>query len=335
MKQVRVLMELYEFAGIPEVWKIPGYRYYNCQNSPFSNLESHTQNDVQDTGFGSRLYLWHHGFLMGRLFEWTYRIVFNLDQYPETYFFKFPNTYFIPKEKFLTGITHFTHVSDDTLEKILRREFNSDLLDDYLFVNSAPKGANMYAYGKNPLSLITLHYDGLRDDLERLCKQYVGVHVRRYYGIKYTDEDLHHLPSSYQKDYKSAAWKSNSDTWKYLPDDVYLKEMQNYSHDTMFYVSTDLPDKYYLKYWKSILPGRVVTRRDIKDQIEKIFVKYYGDEILKESKKYKMLYQMIDWFVLLYCKEILILKPSTAPSISAFSDTALKIGTASANIVTV
>jgi hypothetical protein len=336
MKQIRFLMELYQFSGMPEAWKIPNYSFYNCQNSPFSNLESHNQNDIQDTGFGSRLHFWHHGFLIGRFTGWNYKIVYCLDQYPETYFLKFPKTYFMSKEKFLTGIGHFRHVDNGMFNRLLNREFASYELSDLMFINSAPIGTGYYPYGKNPLSLITLHYDGLRVDLENVFKKYVGVHVRRYYGINWTEDDLNHLTPSQKEDFiKYCPWKSVSDTWKYIPDDVYLREMKKYSHDTVFYVSTDLPDRYYLKYWKSVLPGRVVTRHDIIDEVKEIFVRYYGDEILKKPKKYKMLYQMLDWFVLLYCREILILKPITAPAISAFSETALKIGTASANIVTV
>jgi len=336
MKQIRFLMEIFDYAGKPQAWKIPEYQIYNCQNSQFKNLDSYTLNDVNDTGFGSRLFLWQHGYLMGRSLGWKYRIVFEESQYPENIFLKFPRTYFINKEKFFTGIGHFQHINDELFDQILYRQIDVNKLGDYLFSNCAPQGADTFCYGKDPLSLIRLHYDGLRIDLENLCKKYVGVHVRRYYGVNYTDEDLEHLLPQYRKEYKEdVPYKNTSETWRYLQDDLYLSQMKKYSHDTMFYISTDLPDKYYLKYWKSILPGRVVTRRDILNEAKEIFVRYYGDEILKNSRKYNIFYQMLDWFVLLYCREILILRPASAPCISAYSDSALRIGSAKANIVIV
>ena len=315
MKQIRFLMETYEYSGKPQPWKMPGYVFYHCQNYNDSN-------SIQDTGFGSRLNFWSDGYLIGKNYP-QYKIVYCLDQYPESYFLKFPNTYFITKEKFFTGINHFKHISNRRFSRLRNKEHIN--LSDLMYVNSTTIGHD------ESLSLITLHYDSLRVDLERVFKKYVAVHLRRYYGIKWIESDLNHLTPSQREDYiQDSSWKSTSDTWQYIPDDVYLKEMKKYSHDTMFYVSTDLPAKYYLKYWKSILPGQIVTRDDIIDDIKQVFVRYYG-----EGMKYKMLYQMIDWFVLLYCRELLIFQPSSARGISAFSETALAIGSSEARIIPV
>ena len=160
------------------------------------------------------------------------------------------------------------------------------------------------------------------DDLIELFGDYISVHVRRFSGIKYDEDDLLELPEEVREEYAEESYfYDDSWTWKFIKDQEYFNQLDQYP-GCKFYVSTDLPRRYYYSKWSERYP--IITMDDVTDQFRSIMVKYYGEESVKRN--WNLIYRMIDYFGIMYSKETLCAKHYKAKSISLWSWSATKIG---------
>ena len=64
-----------------------------------------------DVAFGDRLNWWTQAIVIGKILKFEYQLQFNIADYPETYFFKYPKSVFLPTNEFYRGINQFEYLT--------------------------------------------------------------------------------------------------------------------------------------------------------------------------------------------------------------------------------
>lgn len=314
VKMIRFPKQIFQYYGIERPWNDKHY-------VPFVvKFKDMTNGSLPDTAFGDRLQWWAHAFVIGRLTRFEWQLQFSASQYPEKQFFKFPKSIFLQDEDFYRGINQFKYLTQKEYNQLIHHEFIRPSLPDHLIINHFPMTTSFY--GSDPLSLIELYYPEMKYDLKKLFGQYIGVHLRRFHGIYYDDTDLIELSPQLQEEYKKESrLDKTSWTWKYIKNQEYFNQLNQYDDD--FYISTDLPEKYYYNQWSDRYPNRIYNMNHVLNEFNAILIRYYGDEFVKEN--HKLILRMIDYFALMYCKRIVCPMHYKAKTISSWSETAHRI----------
>lgn len=312
-KIIRYRHEYSNLAGTPYPWRIKNFIKYESfgYNGPYR---------INDMGIGDRVGCWQQVYYITRLLKWKYRIQSLASQFLESFFFKFPNTEFITEDEFYSNIDDYKCLTDDEYYRLCKGAYKPD----YPFIVTNYRSVSGSNYGKDPIELITLQHPNMEDDMRRLFSSYISVHVRRFHGICFDDDDLIELSSELREQYKKEARYNSSWSWKYIKDISYFNYMNKQDPNCKFYVATDLPEKYYLEKWKNVFPNRIVTMNNIFSKFYNIIEHYYGKTVAKQN--YELIYQMTDFFAMAYSKQIISCAHKNGTGPSSFAVTAHKIG---------
>lgn len=316
---IRYRKEYFEGEGVPHPWRNSSIEEY--YNNPLSD-----RYDKNDLGIGDRWNCWLGVYNLVKLNKMEHRIQCLGKQFPESILFKFPQTDFISDEEFYSGIDDFKWFTPKEYA-VLESPAHSNTFKDrartypYIFLNHISLFGYLW-FEYEPL-YIEPASPGLEHDLRSLFSDYVSVHVRRYHGICYTDEDLIELSDELKEQYKNEAFYNDTGSWRYVKDKDHFEYMNTFSNDQIFYVATDLDDKYYLSNWKKHFPGRIVTGRDVCSKFMDILSSYHGRDFVNDNSR--LIYQMIDFFALAYSKQI-VTGHYNDSSISSYAVAAKKFG---------
>lgn len=291
-KIIRYRHEYSDVAGTPYPWK-------NDKITNFTTNHLDGQYDKNDIAMGDRFGNWEQLYHIGRLLEWKWTIQCMRSQFPESYFFDFPQTEFISDEEFYSNIDDYKCLNNIEFRRLAKGKFIPS--HPYLFLNH--RSIQCSYLGENPISLIRLVYPEMEKDLRELFSDYIAVHVRRYHGIRYDDNDLIELSPELKAQYKREARYNPSWSWKYVKDRDYFEYMKKINPNQKFYIATDLDEKYYLNQWKEQFPNRIFNMKDILSQFVDILSNYYGKDSVREN--YRFIYQMTDFFALAYSGQII------------------------------
>ena len=303
--------------GVPHPWRDSSVEEY--YNNPLSD-----EYDKNDLGIGERWNSWLGVYNLVKLNKMEHRIQCMRKQFPESILFKFPQTDFVSDEEFYSGIDQFKWFTPKEYD-VLSSPAHSNTFKTiarsypYIFVNHG----NSFAHLWNDFLYIESSFFESENDLRSLFSDYVSVHVRRYHGICYTDEDLIELSDDLKEQYKNGAYYNSCGYWRYVKDKDHFEYMNTFSNDQKFYVATDLDDKYYLSNWTKHFPGRIVTGRDVYSKFMSILSSHYGKDFVNANTR--LIYQMIDFFALAYSKCI-VAGHYKSSSVSSYTIAAQKFG---------
>ena len=316
-KIIRFPKEFFAFSGIERPWLLKDYVFYYNAINRNTNINKINKPDV---AFGDRLNWWTQAIVIGKILKFEYQLQFNIADYPETYFFKYPKSVFLPTNEFYRGINQFEYLTHEQYYDLVHNMIIPERMSNYLIINHWPKSIPFY--GIDPLSLIQLKYPEMEHDLKKLFGHYIGVHLRRFEGIYYVDSDLSELTPELREEYKKESrYQNDSHTWSYIKDCEYFNQLDHC--DGYFYISTDLPSKYYYEQWSRQYPDRIYDINFVEKKFMNIMRTYYGDESVE--KHYKLIYRMIDYFALMYSKLIVCPKHYKGVAISSWAETAHRI----------
>ncbi len=316
---IRYRKEYRDGEGVPHPWRHSNIEEY--YNNPLSD-----QYDKNDLGIGDRWNSWLGVYNLVKLNKMEHRIQCMRKQFPESILFKFSQTDFISDEEFYSDVDDFKWFTPKEYA-VLESSAHSNSFKDrartypFIFVNHIP--SLPYLWLEDQPLYIEPTSPEVEHDLRSLFSDYISVHVRRYHGICYTDEDLIELTDELKEQYKNEAFRNNSGSWRYVKDKDHFEYMNTFSNDQMFYVATDLDDKYYLSNWKKQFPGRIVTGRDVYSQFMDILSSHHGRDFVNDNAR--LIYQMIDFFALAYSKQIVSGRYDNS-SVSSYAVAAKRFG---------
>ena len=316
---IRYRKEYFAGEGVHHPWKNSNIDEY--YNNPLSD-----QFEKNDLGIGDRWNCWMGLYSLVKLNKMEHRIQCMEKQFPESIFFEFPQTDFISEEEFYSGVDDFKWFTPKEYA-VLESPAHSNSFKErartypYIFVNHVPLFPYLWLKDR-PLHIKNAS-PGIEHDLRSLFSDYVSVHVRRYHGITYTDEDLIELSDELKEQYKNDAYYNGCGSWRYVKDRDHFEYMNTFSDDQIFYVATDLDDKYYLNNWKKHFPGRIVTDKDVCSKFMNILDSHYGRDFVNDNSR--LIYQMIDFFALAYSKQIVAGRYDSS-SVSSYAVAAEKFG---------
>lgn len=166
-----------------------------------------------------------------------------------------------------------------------------------------------------PLSNIILNHGYVSDFIQRKTKDVIGIHLRRNYGIPYTEDDVNSLPERLRNEYQRIRSRYKSPeghgNYQFIRDEVYfniIDRILEIKPKQKIYISCDLPvDMMY--YYVEKYPNNVMTRNAYLAVINDYL---YGCGVDVGNFRYgNVMENVVDLFVLSHCGFIVTSPSST------------------------
>lgn len=270
-----------------------------------------SKRNTLDASIGNSIFRWAQGYYLNYKCNFEYKIILQEETWSELNIIDLPNTEvrsgdlregafrideFLLQDVFLNDnidrLTCHDHLYLD--EWYIFDGFDGPMLMYYDDNNQKIQQTLPY-FSTNPLRLIKFKSEEVENFFVDEFSDFVSIHIRRYFGVVIRQKNLKTLPEEIQKDFYREyleisknyydGWKSstNDETvyrHPFIPDNHYyeiIEEMLDYDINQKFYISTDIPRKYY-QYYKH----RYRNIHDKFDYLEKFenIVKKNHDKII-------------------------------------------------------
>lgn len=277
----------------------------------------------QDTAFGNRLFIWAQFYYLTYRTNFEYKIIVQEEHWPELKFLNLPNTVslnkndFYPKEKtYEISEKHLRSIIFDNKIKHLRSH-NYWYLDKWYIVDGQYDELDI----KSPYSLIKFKNASINDILSKYFKSFASIHIRRYHGIHFDENDLDEMAPHLKEQYLNEVYRACVPShYIYIKDEVYFKIIEKLIHadqNIKIYISTDLPEKFYKHYKTRYFKNTLKDKYDYYEKMKNIMKECFPEELIDKNKR--VVEDLLDFFVLAYSKFIIM------PDYSTWSRIAQKI----------
>ena len=264
---------------------------------------------IFDSSFGNRIYRWINAYYLSEATNFQYKIVLQKELWPELIFLSLPHTFTRLSENFdfdfKTNNTYPKINEDQYIDVVLNKNndfFNGNnhcTLTEWFICSNNLNGVKLNEISPvNPFNEIKFQFEEINEYFNNKFKDFVGIHIRRYKGIKTKKGDFEEIPENLRDDYKkdySECDDLTAEAYPFIPDKEYYRLIDNVlinDPNQCFYISTDLPIKYY-SYYKEKYKN-IFCFHDFKDEFLKLLQKYYPNMIL--SKLYYIVNYLFDFF---------------------------------------
>lgn len=305
--------------------------------------------NANDTGLGNRIFHWEIAYELNKHNNYAFTILLHKLHWPELEFITLPNTIPFTYSEYENGRDFDRNFQD------LRFRTVFDVENDIVFLSSpidkikiidlfsskvkrfdlseAEHWHSDFGYNElkhlisdsinyeRPLKKIRLKHTQVEDFLKETTKDLIGIHIRRGWGIKYTDKDLTTIPKSLQDEYLKFRLKETVDLLKenenkkethskpkFITDDIYfnfIDKILKINSKQKFYISCDLPKEYLANFLEKY--GELIVTKEDLIPVTQNFLFTCSDDIKKYHKNY-ILENLVDLFSLSFCK-FLIMSP--------------------------
>jgi hypothetical protein len=277
----------------------------------------------EDTAFGNRMYIWTQLYYVSYRTNFEYKIAVQKEKWPELKFLNLPNTIALKEEDFCKNEKVYK-ISESHLKLIIHKnniEYlktnNYWYLDEWLIYEGQYDKLNL----PNPYSLIKFKNPSINDILSEYFKSFVSIHIRRYHGTYYTEDDLSEMPLNLREQYlKESYFPTTLTHYTYIKDAVYFKIIEkliNSNENVKIYISTDLPLKFYKHYKTRYFKKNIKDKYDYYEKFKNILKQCFTDDYIDNNKK--IVEDLLDFFVIAYSKFIIM------PNYSTWSRIAKKV----------
>lgn len=280
-----------------------------------------------DTAFGNRLYMWAQCFYVSYRTNFEYKIYVQEEYWPELKFLNLPNTEALPRNKFYPKQKVYkiseNHIESIILNKNIRHLMREKYwyIDNWCIFDHVRKIHIENLDIPNPYSLIKFKNPSINEILKNYFKSFVTIHIRRYHGIHYSEEDLNEMPQKLKEEYLNEAYYGEECTsYVYIKDETYYKIIEkliNSNKNVKIYISTDLPLKYYKHYKTRYFKTALKDKYDYYEKMKNILKECFSEDLIDSNKK--IVEDLLDFFVTAYSKFVVL------PSASTWSRIAVKI----------
>ena len=321
MPKIKFPIEYDYFCGKTAPWLLPDYGEYTVDLNG-------------DSGFGARLNLWA---AYQAIAKDHFEALFCCSHFPERIVFDFPNSTFLSRREFygdMLRMQHVTEGSENTLQRLILSPelFEDGELNDVFYVNDkismlCPRNNKFLEneYGEDPLTKVGILHE---EELKELFSSLNVVHLRRYHGISYLLSDLDELPDHLKDSYMKEARRITMSCdpgglYRYRKDSYYFDALRKYdSPKEKYYISTDLPQKYYYRNWNKQYKDRLVTNDKLYPKVRKILSKSLTEDQLYLYEP--MIEYLTDFFAMVFGKQVFAVS-SDIRSVSQWAATATRM----------
>lgn len=243
-----------------------------------------------DTGFCNRLLHWELAYIINKKIGTDYKILLQYQHWPELDLLDLPYTYTdypgitesndlylnfdYEKLRFKTiyNVREQSVKIADPIPKLLvedmfiTNDFNHLRTSNHWYADFGYKSMGMvdtsWYNQERPISTITLKHKKLEDILINTLHSVVGIHIRRFNGVTFNEENYEDVSPNLRKDLKELnSQKTVSSTeYEYIGDKTYFKiidKMLKINPSQRFYLSTDMPvsflQPFITKYGRKII----------------------------------------------------------------------------------
>ncbi len=317
------------------------HNYFNNFNVSLSN---------NDTGLCNRIFHWEIAHFLSEINKNSHKIQIQQKHWPELPLFDMPNTfpsvsnlqkqdwtwnfdyetlsfktvYDLPNENvYLSEKLKLSNVAkifnnNGILDKDhYHSNFGYETLKDIINKYASKSIKDSYDPYNRPLTKIRLRHSYMEETLSSSLHDCVGIHIRRFNGVKVNDEEIKtwdNIDSNLGKMYKEKihGLKSVNDNYTFYPDKIYfdiIDEILKINPKQKFYISHDLPDVFLRPYelrYKDRISEKVFFRYAMEENAYRAgmdieFMKTYGNVFAN----------VIDLFGLSYCGMLIANPDST------------------------
>jgi len=291
-----------------------------------------------DTGLCNRILHWELAYYINKYNDDKYNILLDSRDWPELAMITLPNTYGDYKSNKVEDAmfpldydklrfkTVFDIEKDKTYQatKLDRKKINTlfksgdlTLEDDHYYSDFgySPIYKKMFLHKKfksdwdnskfmRPLTKIKLSHSYIDNLIKEGVENTVGIHMRRFNGVKTDDISLNNLKDKKLKEVYNKISKSKTvnDNYEFFGDDVYfyiIEKMLNHNPQQNFYISHDLPDVFLEPYIKRF-GDRIVDRKFFTLPVVS-HLQAQGLNIEQLRRDGNVINNIIDLFALAYC----------------------------------
>jgi hypothetical protein len=288
-----------------------------------------------DTGLCNRIFHWEVAFELSRHNNYEYQILLQRKYWPELSLIELPQTKVYTStegDSYNIDFLKFRTVYDTINNQVsLSKELNLDEVE-YMFKNRKfslkNHGNHVHSnfhykdienlYDKIPryqrgIKLIRLRHSGIQEIIKDETEDFVGIHIRRGYGITYTEDDLMSLPENVREKYQVFMKKEISihHLYGFIQDKYYfdiIDEILKINPNQKFFISHDL-DYELISYYKDRYGEKIMFKEEVLDAVYD-----YMDNtgLLKKDFKYgNIVPNIVDLFCLCYCSFLIKSNMST------------------------
>lgn len=288
-----------------------------------------------DSGFGSRLISWGYAHYLNLLSNFKYKILIDGNHWPEVKYLNLPNTEIITSPHSESKLIELQLLSNLVDVRIIRSKFGGDKLMEDFCKSNLDKFCEVddwtivdwFNYEVNPLDVlpdilkdVSFKYLDLNEYFKTTFGNYVGVHIRRGFGIWTTKNDFDSIPDSAKKYYlninkERQYWRNSEDSpnktyrQRFIRDKCYYEifdKILGIKSNQKFYISTDIPIK-ALDYYKD--KYNIVTRKEF---FNNFYSRFYGKHNkLFDNESLHVLAYLFDFFALCNTKMLILSQGSS------------------------
>ena len=244
---------------------------------------------IFDSSFGNRIYRWINAYYLSEATNFEYKIVLQKELWPELIFLSLPHTFTRTSENFdfnfKTNNSYPQINEDQYIDVVLNKnnnffnESNHWILSEWFICSDNLNGVKLNEISSvNPFNEIKFQFEEINEYFSNKFKDFVGIHIRRYKGIKTKNGDFEEIPENLREDYKKEYTECHDltpEAYPFIPDTEYYRLIDNTlinNPEQCFYISTDLPLKFY-SYYKEKYKN-IFCFHDFKDEFSKLLKKY-------------------------------------------------------------
>lgn len=252
---------------------------------------------IFDTSFGNRIYRWINAYYLSEASNFEYKIVLQKELWPELLFLSLPHTIALSSEYFdidEQNNTLYPQIKEDQYVDIvlnknidILKSNNHWIISEWFICSNNLNGIKLDEISTvNPFNEIKFKFEEINEYFSNKFKDFIGIHIRRYKGIKTKEGDFEEIPENLRDDYKkeySECEDLTPEAYPFIPDKEYYRlidiVLMN-SPDQCFYISTDLPLKFYSYYKEKY--NNIFCFHDFKNEFSNLLQKYYPNILLSK-----------------------------------------------------
>lgn len=264
---------------------------------------------IFDSSFGNRIYRWVNAYYLSEATNFEHKIVLQQELWPELLFLTLPHTFTKSSQDFdfdFETNTLYSQINEDQYIDVVlnkNKDFlnknNHCVLSEWFICSNNLNGVKLDEISTvNPFNEIKFQFEEINEYFNNKFKDFIGIHIRRYKGIKTKEGDFEEIPENLRDDYKKEYTECedlSAEAYPFIADKEYYRFIDTVlmnNPDQCFYISTDLPLKFY-SYYKEKYKN-IFCFHDFRDEFLELLKKHYPNIIL--SKLDHIINYLFDFF---------------------------------------
>ena len=255
-----------------------------------------------DSGWGNRLICWEAAYNIIEQLDNNYVIKVLPQEFPELHLVNLISTSFTELQKINAIPIQDGQVDNWIQNNIIDLDPNLSYITDFSFLNSIRINRS-FGKNKNHIQKISIENFQVQEYIKNAVNEFIGIHIRRGNGVYTTKEDLKKIPIEFQNYYNLCL--DCGKEYIFIEDSSYFDIIDNILKDNpeaLFYISIDVNEK-AVDYFKTRYPNKIFTRIDIIEKNRKVFTD--ASFFNQYEQLTNMGYNLVDFFSLSFCKEII------------------------------